>query len=416
MRSGWPLTVRGTGAIVLAFVCLILAQRLGLAELVYLAALLVVVVGASITTLYLVRRSATVTRSFSPDVAEAGGAVHVRLRVRIRTRLPVAQGRWRDALPDGVTGDATGVFPATRSGLRDAGGGVELAYDVTAQRRGIRSLGPLSVGATDPFGFARRRHTIGRPLPLTVTPAIVDLGPLADQPGETGGSLHSSTDQLGQGTDNLVPRHYVPGDSMRRIHWRASAHRDELMVRQEEQETTPEATVVLDRSTRRWTSAAARATGGDPDFETAVSACASIAVHLAKEGYLVSVVDLDGAVLTDPIDGDDSAAIERLAIDLATVTAHRDLGPDALATLYAGQMTGPLIYVTGRLTSADVIPLRTVAHHSSQPIILSMTTEGEPVPTELAALGWRVAEVAAGGDLGAAWTAVADRGARRVGA
>ena len=56
---------------------------------------------------------------------------------------------------------------------------------------------------------------------------------------------------------------------MRRIHWRATAHRDELMVRQEEQESTPEATVVLDRGVLRWSPEALRAPGADAGFEAA---------------------------------------------------------------------------------------------------------------------------------------------------
>ena len=94
---------------------------------------------------------------------------------------------------------------------------------------------------------------------MTVAPAIVDLPPLTDFAGEAGGTLHTTTNQLGQGADNLVARPYVPGDSMRRIHWRATAHRDELMVRQEEQESTPEASVVLDRGVLRWSPEAMQA-------------------------------------------------------------------------------------------------------------------------------------------------------------
>jgi uncharacterized protein (DUF58 family) len=131
---------------------------------------------------------------------------------------------------------------------------------VRAERRGIRRIGPLSVVTTDPFGFARRA-TVGA---LAAHDRARDrrLG-ARDLPGDAGGSTRSVTDQLGQGADNLVP-HYMPGDSMRRIHWRASAHRDELMVRQEEQETTPEAVVVLDRGAARWSPAAGRAAGADP--------------------------------------------------------------------------------------------------------------------------------------------------------
>ena len=152
MFSRWPLTFRGTGAALLAAACLVLAQRFALAELLYLAVLLVLLVAGSIATLYLVRRTERVTRSFDPAVVSVGDEVVVRLRIEIRSPLPAAQGRWHDALPDGVHGEANGVFPETSSGVRAKGRDTELAYTATAARRGIRNIGPLSVVATDPFG------------------------------------------------------------------------------------------------------------------------------------------------------------------------------------------------------------------------------------------------------------------------
>lgn len=413
--SRWPLTVRGTGALLLAFVCFVTAHTFKITELLYVSVLLTVVVGASIATLYLVRRTEKVTRSFLPDVATAGAEIDVRLRVEIRSPLPGAQGQWRDTLPTGVVGEAAGIFPETASGMRAGGRAVQLDYTIVAQRRGIRPIGPVSVVTTDPFGFARRRHTIGRALPLTVTPEVVDLGPLVEQPGEAGGSMHATTDQLGQGADNLVPRHYVPGDSMRRIHWRASAHRDELMVRQEEQETTPEAVVVLDRGTERWDVEAARAPGADPGFEIAVSACVSAAARLVQEGYLVSVLDVDGTPLIEPIEGGDAAAVERLAVELATVTAHRESSPEALIALFSGTMTGPLVYVTGAITETDAATLARLTHHSTLPLLLAVAPRGDAL-SHARSTGWRVAAIPPDTDLALAWSAVVDRGMRRVGA
>ncbi len=411
--SRWPLTARGTGAAVLAVACFIGAQTFTLSALRYVGALLTIMVFASIATLYLVRRTERVTRSFDPDIAAVGDDVNVRLRVEIRSPLPSAQGQWSDALPAGVEGDATGVFPQTGAGMSAGSRAVALEYTVRAQRRGIRQIGPVSVVVTDPFGFARRRHSIGRALPLTVTAAIVALSPLAELPGEAGGSMHSATDQLGEGSDNLVPRHYIPGDSMRRIHWRASAHRDQLMVRQEEQETTPEATVVLDRARARWHADADRAPGTDPGFETAVSACVSVAARLVHEGYIVTVVEADGTAVTDPIEAGDAAGVEQLAIDLATVTARREGAFEGLVARLSGTATGPLVIITGALTDADASVLAPLAHHSSLPIVLAVATPGSTL-APAAESGWRTAQIAPSSDLAAAWRTVADRGARRV--
>ncbi|HEX5631675.1 MAG TPA: DUF58 domain-containing protein, partial [Gemmatimonadales bacterium] len=293
MRRLWPLTARGTGALVLAVACFVIANEVGIAELMYFGFLLLAVLAASIASLYLTRRSDTATRALTPDVATVGRDALVTVRVGVRTALPTPPGTWRDTVPKGLTAAAHGVFPALGSGLRGAERVVQLSYPVTGVRRGIHPLGPLQVTSTDPFGLARRTTIFGERTPVTVAPAVIDLPALSNFAGEAGGTLHTTNNQLGQGADNLIARPYVPGDSMRRIHWRATAHRDELMVRQEEQESTPEATVVLDRGVLRFSPEAMQAPGADAGFEAAVSACVSVVHRLVHDGYAVEVIDSD---------------------------------------------------------------------------------------------------------------------------
>ncbi|MCT9820974.1 DUF58 domain-containing protein [Microbacterium sp. W1N] len=411
--SKWPLTLRGTGAVILAIACFLLAHEFKIAELLYVCVLLLAVVAASVLTVYLVGRSESVTRSFSPDGVTVGRTVRVRLQVTVRSALPTAQGVWREHLPAGLEGEAAGVFPALSSATGTRFEAVELDYEIDAVRRGIRSVGPLTVTSTDPFGFARRRHTVGAPVAVTVAPAVVDLGAVSDLPGEAGGSVHTSTNQLGQGADNLVPRHYVPGDSMRRIHWRASAHRDQLMVRQEEQETTPEAIVVLDRGVHRWTAEAFRAPGEDPGFEEAVSAAISVVARLVHEGFAVHLIDVDGTEIGESVQAHDTAGVEALAADLATTVARRDLPLEPLVRRFHGSMTGPFVLITGRVDQADAEVLAPLAHHSALPVLLAVAPQHDAL--DLAArAGWHTAAVHPGGDLAAAWAAAVDRGATRV--
>ena len=410
----WPLTLRGTGAVALGLLCFVFAHEFDITELLYVSVLLLVVVAASTATLYLARRSEAVTRVFTPDVATVGQEVEVRARVQIRSPLPVGQGKWKDALGDGLAGDASGRFPATASGMSTEGRAIELEYPLTARRRGIRTVGPLTVTSTDPFGFARRRSTVGDAATLTVAPPVIELSVLTDLPGEAGGSMHSTTNQLGQGADNLIPRHYVPGDSMRRIHWRASAHRDELMVRQEEQETTPEAVVVLDRGLQHWTAEAMQTPGDDPGFETAVTACVSVAARLVREGYRVTVIDIDGTEIVEPVDGGDNAGVDRMLTSFATVTAQRNTHPEQLVRLFTGVQTGPLVLITGRIDDADAGVLAPLPHHSAMPVLLAVAPQHDAL-ARAEATGWRVASIPPDSDLGAAWITVSDRGGRRVG-
>ena len=409
MRRLWPLTVRGTGALILAITCFVMANEFGITELMYFGILLLAVAGASVASLYLTRRTDVVTRSFTPDVVTVGRTSTVAVRVGVRTAVPTPPGTWHDALPKGLRGRSEGVFPALGSGLRGAERVVDLSYTVTGVKRGVHSIGPLSVRSTDPFGLARRRTLFGERTPVTVAPALIDLPPLTDFAGETGGTLHTTTNQLGQGADNLVARPYIPGDSMRRIHWRATAHRDELMVRQEEQESTPEASVVLDRGVLRWAAEAMQAPGTDPGFEMAVSACVSAVARLVHDGYAVEVLDSDGTVLAERIDGGDMVEVEALLSHFATLTARRDDSLARLTRLFAGVMTGPVILVVGRFDPSDADAIAPVAHHSTLPMVLAVGPLGDALD-RAADHGWRVAAIDPDGDLAAAWGNAVGRG------
>ena len=439
----WPLTIRGTGAVLLGLGCLIVAADRGVVQLLYVAMLLFAVVGAALLALYAVRRAEGITRTVEPDVLTVGREGRVTVRVSLRAALASGSGTWRDALAPGLawcdparegalsadaaapsvmtagfrrratTGAARGVFPALESGLRGEAHTVDVDYRVRGVRRGMPAIGPFSVSSTDPFGLVRRTHVMSERTTVVVAPEIVDLPALNDLPGEAGGTRHSATNELGQGSDNLIPRAYVPGDSMRRIHWRASAHRDELMVRQEEQESTPSATVVLDLSTRRYTMDAMRGPGLDPGFESAVSACVSVVARFVREGYTVAVIDSDGHPLGDALDGGDLAAVEVLAGDFATLLTRRDDHLAQLVPLFAGAAGGPLVVVVGQFDAADAALLGPVAHHSSLPLLFAVAPVGDAL-SRAAASGWHVAAIPPDADLALAWQSAVERGVGHV--
>jgi uncharacterized protein (DUF58 family) len=389
--------------------CFTIANEVGIVELMYFGILLIAVLLASIASLYLTRHSDTVTRSLSPDVATVGRDALVTVHVGVRTALPTASGTWRDTVPKGLSARADGVFPALGSGLRGAERVVHLSYAVTGVRRGIHPIGPLQVTSTDPFGLARRTTVFGERTPVTVAPAVIDLPALSSFAGEAGGTLHTTNSQLGQGADNLIARPYAPGDSMRRIHWRATAHRDELMVRQEEQESTPEATVVMDRGVLRFSPEAMQAPGADPGFEAAVSACVSVVVRLVHDGYAVEVIDSDGAVLAERIDGGDMTEVEGLVTRFAGLTARRDDHLGKLVRVFAGVMTGPVVLIVGRFDPADADTIAPVAHHSTLAMLLAVAPVGDSLE-RAADRGWHAAAVDPEGDLAAAWSNAAERG------
>lgn len=406
LRRGWPLTLRGGGAVVLGTGAIVLAHAVDVAELVYVGVLLLAIVVLAWVSLWFVHRYGEVSRSFAPDVAAVGRESVVTVHVSARAGLPGALARWSDILPEGIDGDATGVVPAGSAGR------MRLTYRLRPAQRGIREIGPFHLTITDPFGFARRRLRLGSTEPVTVTPAVVALPPLAEYPGEAGGSLHTATHQLGEGADNLIPRAYEPGDSMRRINWRASAHHDELMVRQEEQESTPEATVVLDRAAARWSADASRP-GVDAAFEAAVSAAVSASARLAREGYDVTVLDTEGALLGAPVPAGDAVAVEQLSLDLATVVAGGEDRLPLVPRFFAATVAGPVVIVTARVTPGDVTALSPLVGHSALPVLWAAGTTAD-VFARARDAGWRAAPLSPDRDLADTWQLATERGTTRA--
>ena len=381
MRRRRSLTRRGAGALVAALCCMILANVVGARILLYIGVLLAALTLFSLLAVRLPRRSGTVTRQISTDLLTVSETSRVTVRFTLRA-LRVPRGLWHDVLPDAVSGDSGGEYPPETG---------QLSYLITGVRRGVWPLGPLMLRTVDPFGLAQREESFGDTRSVTVVPEVFALAPLAVRVGAAGGTAHTSSTRLGQGSDNLSPRGYIPGDSMRRIHWRATAHRGQLMVRQEEEESSPDAMVVLDRSSRRWNAPGPEA---DAAFEAAVSLCASSAVHLAAEGYSVDVIDSAGTLLGALRGHEDDR--DGLLVALAMVTPRGESRD--LMTLIGGTPPGPLVYITGRLDEEDAALLRPAGAAAA----MLFSTELLPGAAEASAPhGWTV--VPLGPDVAEAW-------------
>lgn len=235
-------------------------------ELLFLGSVLVAAVAVGWIALWFVPAPRAVRRELSQEVAPVGAPVQIQARVAPSLADPAAID---DIVPDALE-------PID---VDTPEGSDHLSYAVAAVRRGAHVIGPLSLTFVAPFGVARRRRLGRRVDVLLATPPIVPLQPMAGGHGD--GPAPQSRDRRGHGSDDLIPRAYAPGDSMRRVHWRASAHHGDLMVREEERE---------DRRSARLTLAL---DGFDADaFENALSAAASV-VRLLLDGG--SIVDVRGA-------------------------------------------------------------------------------------------------------------------------
>ncbi|MGO2748189.1 DUF58 domain-containing protein [Microbacterium sp.] len=382
MRSRRPLTFRGLAALLIGLMCAVAANLMAAPILLYVTVLLFALVIVAVIAVHAPRRGGSVSRRISTDLLTVGEESQVAVRFDLRA-LRVPFGAWEDLLPDAVAGEASGDFPTDN--------GTHIRYAITGVRRGVWPVGPLSLHTIDPFGLAQRVQEFGDSRTVIVVPEVVPLASMTSAAGIAGGTAHTAASRLGQGSDNLSPRYYVSGDSMRRIHWRATAHRGDLMVRQEEEESSPDAVVILDRTARRWSRTGSDA---DPDFEIAVEACASIALHLVQEGYSVDIRDSAGTELGTLRGQEDER--DSLLVALAMVSPQGE-GRD-IASLFDGTPPGPLVMITGSFSDDDAAQL----HHggAAAPILL-VTDPGQDAIESAAALGWSSARLDT--DVAAAW-------------
>ena len=144
--------------------------------------------------------------------------------------------------------------------------------------RGRWRLAPVEVVALDPFRVIRSTRTIDPLASLIVGPEVLDVPSSALRSNREEGRLSQS--RAADDVDAMV-REWRPGDPQRRVHWRQTAKRGRLMVRQESNPAADDDVVVVD------TAGAAGLPRGAED-RLARAAC-SIVRALAGRDRLVEV-------------------------------------------------------------------------------------------------------------------------------
>ncbi|MDL4772981.1 MULTISPECIES: DUF58 domain-containing protein [Thermomonosporaceae] len=120
-----------------------------------------------------------------------------------------------------------------------------IRYLLSAPRRGAVEAGPLSLVRTDPLGLVRAvRAADDVPVRLLVHPRHHRLVAV---PAAGGGGRDTSSASVRASEGAFAGlREHVPGDDVRQIHWRTSARRGRLMVREHMDSASPGMTVLVD--------------------------------------------------------------------------------------------------------------------------------------------------------------------------
>ncbi|MCY0904953.1 DUF58 domain-containing protein [Arthrobacter sp. H14-L1] len=440
---GWGLL--GTGAL-----SLLLAQVMGRRDLLALSVFLMALPLLAGWGSRMLRPRFSVHRGFSPASVETGttATVHLALsgnsfgggRVSMSEQLPARFGT-----PPSFT------YPARNSG---AGGVSRYEYRLQPLARGQFGIGPVTADFTDPFGLSGHRQNLGMTDLLTVTPAAVELPgtTLAGTRAEEGRT--ATRKRAHPSDDDVMTREYRHGDPMRRVHWPATARHGELMVRQEESVSTPEATLLLDS---RWghfaplghasggasrtgsvahTASASPAGSGMAElqssdaFEWTVVAAISVAAHLIERGFSLRILDPSGESgfhtsksAADPweesFEGDAGLSAVALALAALELTAKpvqhsgvsvhsedKAVTETLLDQLATRRHHGPLVALVGQLSLDCAAALAPAAEYGAGAFAIICSDrpqEAGPVLTILRGGGWRAIAVDPRAELPAVW-------------
>jgi uncharacterized protein (DUF58 family) len=115
-------------------------------------------------------------------------------------------------------------------------------HELSFPKRGIYTLGPLSVESGDPLGLFRLKRTLDKGKTVLIYPPAADLPFFQAETGPISNKLRTAD---ATGVISGI-RDYMPGDGLNRIHWRSSAHRDKLMVKEFEVDRTEKIWIILD--------------------------------------------------------------------------------------------------------------------------------------------------------------------------
>ncbi|WP_210479654.1 DUF58 domain-containing protein [Naasia sp. SYSU D00948] len=396
------LTPRGWAVLGASAVAVIVAFSVGWRDLFYVGLILgALLLGCALAVRARVA-SLSAARRLSPDVVSVGQPVTVQIRVTNNAWIRASRQLWRDLAPRGFDPPPYQVLPAL--GARgDRNASVRLDYHVEPRERGVARIGPLLVERTDPFGLTLHEARVGQAETLTVLPRITPLeGAVAGRTSIADSSVPAW--KTGHGHDDVIAREYRAGDALRHVHWRATAHRGELMVRQEQSQDEARAVILLDTRRDSYSSSAA--------FEWAVEFAASLLVHLTDTG--VGVMLMETAPAPEGTLDVNRTAREAL-LDLATVRRRTARSSDylhRLGVLLAGD-PAPVYAVLGSAVTdqelRELAPQK--ARASSAALVLVGDPDREP-PEEVWFAGWRSASSWPGDDVAGVWARTSPRGGR----
>ncbi|MDW8051536.1 MAG: DUF58 domain-containing protein [Armatimonadota bacterium] len=223
-------------------------------------------------------RNATVHRTCPTELME-GETVEARLEVALRSWGGLLWARAEDSA-------TSGLLLEPQESEQSAPHRGTTRYRLTALRRGLQRLGPVVVELSDPLGLFVNQVQVPQITQVLVLPRPVVIPNWSWEGGGRGRAFASALrGKRGEGTDWHGVRPYVPGDPLRRIHWRATARHGEWHVKEFETSQLAPIVVALEQAPI-WR----REGDAYPEFDQAIRYIAWLAMQAPRQGVALILV------------------------------------------------------------------------------------------------------------------------------
>jgi uncharacterized protein (DUF58 family) len=358
------LTTRGRSFLAAGIAAGVCAVVLGQRDLLRVAVLLVALPVGALIALAGTGLRLGMQRVLAPMRVPAGSTARVRVELRNMTpgvsRLVMAE----DRVPYALGPSPRFVVEGLASGRAAA-----ITYTVACHSRGRYAVGPLQLRLRDPFGMCEINRSFSATDPLIVLPRVY---PLASPSG--GGRWSGSGEALtksaaSSGEDDLTTREYRHGDDLRRVHWRSTARRGELMMRQDEQPRLLRATVLLDARQNGH-----HGEGPAASLEWAVSAAASVAVHLVAQKYAVRLLTGAGRGGWTSATGESAVAVLDQLAEVTPQPANAFAAALTQLSTGGGGRDGLLVAVLGDLDTDQATALARIGRGGARGLAMLLAT------------------------------------------
>lgn len=287
----------------------------------------------------------TVKRNL-PPVGVEGRPVDIRLDVSSAGGLPQGALHIMDRAPKAF---ATTTPPKELGCLQEWDGITgHLSYQAIPYLRGVYTFDQATMDSSDPIGLYFFETTLDGSDEIVVHPASA-LAPSTTngQLGVRGQEEQDGSIRRGEGVDLHGVREYMQGDGLRRVHWRASARRDKLVVVEYEDALPQDMHLILMGSSNSH-----RGDGRHSTFEIAIKAAATLSDRVQRDGGAFSIT-CGAASCLAPSKGDSRRARFALLDWLARLNAPTNEVPPTISLTASGSRTRTVV-VTPAVSPAVV--------------------------------------------------------------